>query len=209
MMAAGRNSKKPDGNVFRLGDPAEVRAAENGPARRCVVCRKSGPKSGMIRFVFRDEFPEAEIGGAERECKPRRVLRVDPVQAAIGRGAYCHRDPACSSSRNLIEQLVRSLVSAEARTTGARAPVIRPGSLAELFEAALAEVSADTAAGRQIEWLVKLYDRAASGRFVSRGAVSRGGAPQSREAGNLDSGVDAPKSADAASGRVSVPKLRL
>ena len=49
------------------------------PARRCVACRKSGEKRGLLRLVLGS-------GG---------VVCPDEAQNRPGRGAYVHRRPEC------------------------------------------------------------------------------------------------------------------
>ena len=51
------------------------------PERSCVGCRRRSPKTELLRIA----------------CAPEGV-RVDPVGAAPGRGAYVHRDPGCVRS---------------------------------------------------------------------------------------------------------------
>lgn len=54
--------------------------------RRCIACRKSGPKEALWRFV-------AALDGSPGEKRARLVF--DPAQKSQSRGAYLHRTLEC------------------------------------------------------------------------------------------------------------------
>ena len=63
--------------------------------RTCVVCRKTGCKAELLRFVL---SPGRD--GAQGENAGRR-LELDLEQIRPGRGVYCHADPECLFQKKL------------------------------------------------------------------------------------------------------------
>ncbi|MEX2275991.1 MAG: YlxR family protein [Actinomycetota bacterium] len=79
----------------RRGLPRRAEVARRGrvPERICVVCRVRGPKAALLRVA---RLPDG-------------TLRVDRTGAAPGRGAYLHREAACSGAPISTEALRRAL----------------------------------------------------------------------------------------------------
>ncbi len=67
--------------------------ARGEPERTCVGCRGRAPKAALIRIA------RSKDG----------TVRVDPDDAAPGRGAYVHRDPACVAIAAKRGAIVRAL----------------------------------------------------------------------------------------------------
>ena len=66
------------------------------PTRTCVACRQEAGKGELIRVVRRPDGSAA----------------IDPTGHAPGRGAYLHRDPACTGDARKRRNLERSLGAA-------------------------------------------------------------------------------------------------
>ncbi|MDM7856107.1 YlxR family protein [Cellulomonas sp. MW4] len=64
-----------------------------GPVRTCVGCRKTGPRSALLRVV-------ADAAG---------VLVVDERRRMPGRGAWLHPDPGCLDLAERRRAFVRAL----------------------------------------------------------------------------------------------------
>lgn len=56
--------------------------ASDGPVRTCIGCRRTAPRSVLVRIV-----------GAEVDGRPTAV--PDPAAVRPGRGAWLHRDQGC------------------------------------------------------------------------------------------------------------------
>lgn len=72
--------------------------------RTCVVCRKVGSKTDLLRFVF--SKPGSLNDGGDRGYLE---LRIDLGYLLPGRGAYCHRAVSCLLSKIVLERLHYSL----------------------------------------------------------------------------------------------------
>jgi uncharacterized protein len=62
------------------------------PERSCIGCRTRAPKAEFLRIA-----------------RTPAGVRVDPLGAAPGRGAYVHRDPACVAAALRAGVLARAL----------------------------------------------------------------------------------------------------
>lgn len=83
----------PEARLLSPTDPSREVVPVVGPVRTCVGCRKTGPRSALLRVV----------SGATGE------LVVDERRRMPGRGAWLHPDPGCLDLAERRRAFVRAL----------------------------------------------------------------------------------------------------
>lgn len=80
------------------------------PERRCVVCRETGERGELLRFVFSPKSDSlVDPTSVSNMSAPNQSIVFDALRRMVGRGAYVHEKAICLTDPKGAGLLVYSL----------------------------------------------------------------------------------------------------